>query len=170
MQLISSTLFPLNVGVLGVVYGQIPWKSSCPKMVYSYVAQNFIMLNNIITSLTGLSFKQWWNKKMCIWFLYCKHTHLRLNLHVLFIASQSADRPFAAWHSSGTKPPCWDTKVTVGQDQQKAYMILTGNFLFLSCPSVTFASQQGGFVPREWKLQRAYWQTLWKGKSTLPLW
>ena len=38
----------------------------------------------------------------------------------------------------------------MGQDQQKAYIILNGNFFCLSCPSATFASQHGGFVPREW--------------------
>ena len=38
----------------------------------------------------------------------------------------------------------------MGQDQQKAHIILNGNFFCLSCPSATFASQHGGFVPREW--------------------
>ena len=166
-----STL-PLECG--GVVYCQVARKSSCPKMIYSYVAQNFIMLNNIVTSLvhiyrvffapTRVNLQTMMKSIMCIWFLYCKHTQLRLNLHVLFIASQSGDKPFAAWHSRGTKLPCWDTKVALGQDQQKAYIILNGNFLCLSYPSVTFASQHGGFVPREW--QAAYWQALWKGKST----
>ena len=38
-----------------------------------------------------------------------------------------------------------------GQDKQKTYKILNGNFLCLSCPcNVTFALQHGGFVPREW--------------------
>ena len=60
------------------------------------------------------------------------------------------DRPFAAFHSRGTKLPCWNAKVVLGQDQQKAHIILNGNFLCLSCPSATFASQHGGFVPREW--------------------
>ena len=41
-------------------------------------------------------------------------------------------------------------KVALGQDQQKAHIILNGNFLCLSCPSAMFASQHGGFVPREW--------------------
>ena len=61
------------------------------------------------------------------------------------------DRPFAAFHSRGAKPPCWDAKVALGQDQQKADIILNGNFLCLSCPSATFASQHRGFVLREWK-------------------
>ena len=39
-------------------------------------------------------------------------------------------------------------------EQQKAYIILNGNFLCLSCPRATFALQYSGFVPREW--QRAY--------------
>ena len=42
-------------------------------------------------------------------------------------------------------------KVALGQDQQKAYIILNGNFLCLSCPSAMFASPHGGFVPREWQ-------------------
>ena len=33
----------------------------------------------------------------------------------------------------------------------KRQTILNGNFLCLSCPSATFASQLGGFVPREWQ-------------------
>ena len=40
--------------------------------------------------------------------------------------SHLGDRLFAASHSRGTKPPCWRTKVALGQDQH------------------------GGFVPREW--------------------
>ena len=47
-------------------------------------------------------------------------------------------------------PPCWRAKVALGQDKQKTYIILDGNFLCLSCPSATFALQHGGFVPREW--------------------
>ena len=45
----------------------------------------------------------------------------------------------------------WDTKIALGQDQQKAHIILNGNFLCLSCPSANFASQHGSFVPREWQ-------------------
>ena len=41
-----------------------------------------------------------------------------------------SNRPFAACHSRGTKPPCWDANVALGQDQQKAYIILNANFLF----------------------------------------
>ena len=44
-------------------------------------------------------------------------------------------RPFAASNSRGTKPPCWRTKVALGPDKQKAYIILNGNFLCLSCPN-----------------------------------
>ena len=62
----------------------------------------------------------------------------------------SHNRPFAASHSRGKKPPRWRAKVALGQDKQKTYIILNGNFLCLSCPSVTFALQHGGFVPREW--------------------
>ena len=41
-------------------------------------------------------------------------------------------------------------KVALGQDKQKAYIILNGNFIGLSCPNATYALQHGGFVPREW--------------------
>ena len=36
-------------------------------------------------------------------------------------------------------------------EQQKAYIVLNGNFLCLSCPRATFALQYSGFVPREWQ-------------------
>ena len=39
--------------------------------------------------------------------------------------------------------------VTLGQDRQKTYIILNGNFICLSCPSATFALQYGLFVPRQ---------------------
>ena len=29
------------------------------------------------------------------------------------------NRPFAACHSRGTKPPCWDAKVILGQDKHR---------------------------------------------------
>ena len=61
------------------------------------------------------------------------------------------NRPFAACHSRGTKPPCWNAKVALEQDQQKAYIIWNSNFLCFSCPSATFASQHGSFLPREWQ-------------------
>ena len=59
--------------------------------------------------------------------------------------------PFAACHSRGTKLPYWTAKVALGQDRQKTYIILNGNFLCLSCPSATFALQYGSFVPRDWQ-------------------
>ena len=59
--------------------------------------------------------------------------------------------PFAGFHPRGTKPAYWDAKITLGQDQQMACIILNGNSLCLSCPSAKFASQYAGFVPREWK-------------------
>ena len=98
------------------------------------------MLNNIVTSpvhiyrgffaTTRVKRQTMMKSIICIWFLYCKHTHLKINLHVLFITSQSGDKPFAAWHSCGTKPPCWDPKVALGQDQQKAYIFFF-SFSFL---------------------------------------
>ena len=74
-----------------------------------------------------------------------------MTLDIITYREFNMDRPFAAFHSRGAKPPCWDVKVALGQDQQQAYIILNGNFLCLSCTSATFASQHGGFVPREWK-------------------
>ena len=41
-----------------------------------------------------------------------------------------SNRPLAACRSRGTKPLCWDANVVLGQDQQKAYIVLNGNFLF----------------------------------------
>ena len=67
------------------------------------------------------------------------------------MCSETLNRLFAASHSRGTKPPRWRAKVALGQDKQKTYfIILNGNFFGLSCPSATFAPQNGGFVPREW--------------------
>ena len=74
-----------------------------------------------------------------------------MTLDIITYREFNMDRPFTAFHSRGAKPPCWDAKVALGQDKQKACIILNGNFLCLSCPSATFASQHGGFVPREWK-------------------
>ena len=74
-----------------------------------------------------------------------------MTLDIITYREFNMDRPFAAFHSRGAKPPCWDAKVALGQDQQKVYIILNGNCFCLSCPSATFASQHGGFVPREWK-------------------
>ena len=74
-----------------------------------------------------------------------------MTLDIITYWEFNLDRPFAAFHSRGTKPPCWDAKVALGQDQQKADIILNGNCFCLSCTSAIFASQRGGFVPREWK-------------------
>ena len=60
------------------------------------------------------------------------------------------NRPFAASHSHGTKPPYWRAKVTLGQDKQRKlpFKIMYG--FCLCCPSAIFALQRGGFAPREW--------------------
>ena len=42
------------------------------------------------------------------------------------------NRTFAACHSRGINPPYWRAKVAVGQDKQKAYIIINGDFLCLS--------------------------------------
>ena len=59
-------------------------------------------------------------------------------------------RPFAAIHSCGTKPPCWRAKVALGQDKQRKLPFKIMYVFCLSCPSVAFALQHGGFVPHEW--------------------
>ena len=60
------------------------------------------------------------------------------------------NRPFAASHSCGTKPPCWRAKVALGQDKQRKLPFKIMYVFCLFCPSATFAVQRGGFVPREW--------------------
>ena len=60
------------------------------------------------------------------------------------------NRPFAASHSRGTKPPCWTAKVALGQDKQRKLPFQIVYVFCLSCPSATFALQRGGFVPHEW--------------------
>ena len=45
-----------------------------------------------------------------------------------------------------------------------AYIILNGNFLCLSCPSATFASQHAGFVPREWQAAKGLLEITLKSK------
>ena len=61
-----------------------------------------------------------------------------------------ANRPFAASHSRGTKPPCWRTKVALGQDKQRKLQFRIMYVPCLSCLSAAFALQRGGFVLREW--------------------
>ena len=60
------------------------------------------------------------------------------------------NRPFAASHSRGTKPPCWRATVALGQGKQIKLPFQIVYVFCLSCPSATFALQRGGFVPREW--------------------
>ena len=67
-------------------------------------------------------------------------------------SNPSTNRPFAACHSRGTKLP----KVPLGQDQQKADIILNGNFLSLSCPSATFRPSMTVLYYENGKLQRAF--------------
>ena len=74
----------------------------------------------------------------------------------LIVENSPQLRPFAARHSRGTRTPRWRAKVAPGQDKQKSYIILNGNFLCLSCPSATFTLQHGGFGPREWLVNRGY--------------
>ena len=49
-------------------------------------------------------------------------------------------------------------RVALGQDKQKAYIIVNSNYLWLSFPRVTFALQHGGFLLLEWPaVKGAYW-------------
>ena len=68
----------------------------------------------------------------------------------------SSNRPFAASHSRGKKPPCWRAKVALGQDKQRKLPSKITYVFRWSCPSATFVLQHGGFVPREWQLQIVY--------------
>ena len=70
-----------------------------------------------------------------------------------------------ASHSRGTKPPCWRANVALRQDKQKANIILDNNCLCLSYPSVTFALQHGGFVPRECLAAKGLFVTPLSGRS-----
>ena len=76
-----------------------------------------------------------------------------------------ANRLVAASHSRGTKPPCWRANVALRQDKQKANIILDNNCLCLSYPSVTFALQHGGFVPRECLAAKGLFVTPLSGRS-----
>ena len=71
--------------------------------------------------------------------------------NLLTVTSLGVELEFALCsysQSRGTKTPCWRAKVALGQEKQKAHIILNGNILCLSCPSATFAFQLGDFVPR----------------------
>ena len=78
--------------------------------------------------------------------------------HVSVPIKSCDNRPLAASHSRGTKPPCLRATVArprrSGKRRTKCLrtkgIILNSNFLCLSYPSATFALQHGGFVPREW--------------------
>ena len=59
-------------------------------------------------------------------------------------------------------------RVALGQDKQKAYIIVNSNYLWLSVPIVTFALQHGGFLPLEWlAAKEAYW--VHPSRSKTPL-
>ena len=82
--------------------------------------------------------------------MFCNGKTDTIELDVYFLPlNNDINRPFAASHSRGKKPPRWRAKAALGQDKKKKYIILNGNFLCLSCPSATFALQHGGFVPHE---------------------
>ena len=84
-------------------------------------------------------------RRTFLWFVY---EIMFFKLSRLYCEQVTDNRPFAASHSRGTKPPCWRP---LGHVKQKASIILNGNFLCLSCPSATFALQDADFVPHEWQ-------------------
>ena len=55
------------------------------------------------------------------------------------IHSRSGDRPFAAFHSLGTKSPRWDAKVALGQDKQLKWPFKIMHVFCWSCPSAILA-------------------------------
>ena len=81
--------------------------------------------------------------------LFETHSSLTIMVRCSSLSREFANRPFAACHSRGTKPPCWDAKVTLGQDKQRKLPVKIMYAFFWSSPSATFASQHGGFVPHE---------------------
>ena len=68
----------------------------------------------------------------------------------LVLSVAQVNRPFAASHSRGTKPPRLRAKAALGQDKQRKLPFKITYVFCLSCPSANFALQRGGFVPREW--------------------
>ena len=58
-------------------------------------------------------------------------------------------------HLRGTKLLFWRGKVPLGQDKQKTYIILNGNFPCLSCPRATFLSSMAVLYHVNGQLQRA---------------
>ena len=84
-------------------------------------------------------------RRTFFWFVY-EITFFKLSR--LYCEQVTDNRPFAASHSRGTKPPCWRP---LGHGKKKASIILNDILLCLSCPSAMFALQHGDFVPREWQ-------------------
>ena len=61
------------------------------------------------------------------------------------------NRPFAGFHSRGTKPAYWEGNVALGQEKQRKLPFKNMHAFCWSCPNATFASQYAGFVPRGWR-------------------
>ena len=92
---------------------------------------------------------KWMNRTSDIWFLdglpRHKIYHMRCDVvidciprgvWVIVACHHVVPSKWSRLWLRGTKPPCWDAKVALGQDQQKAYLILNGNFLCLFSRSV----------------------------------
>ena len=69
------------------------------------------------------------------------------------------NRPFAASHSCGTKPPCWRAKVALGQDKQRNYHLkLCMSFVCFVPVRLLLSSVAVLYHVNGW-LQRAYFDT-----------
>ena len=62
------------------------------------------------------------------------YTLIAVHVHFNRFVDLTINRPFAASHSRGTKPPYWRAKVAQERDKQKAYIILNGNSLCCLVP------------------------------------
>ena len=60
------------------------------------------------------------------------------------ISGISNNRPFAASHSRGTKPPCWRGKVALGEDKQRKLSFDIMYPFCLSCPRMTWMANCKG--------------------------
>ena len=80
-----------------------------------------------------------------------------MTLDIIAYREFNMDRPFAPFHSRGPKPPCWDAKVALGQDQQKAYIIIKKKNSFVCLVPVRLLRPNMAVLYHvNGKLQRAY--------------
>ena len=76
----------------------------------------------------------------CLFLAYfLRFEAVRFKSRIIFHTWIGPNRPFAANHSRGTKPPCWRVKVALGQDKQRK-LITTSH-----CLCVLFVLSQCDF-------------------------